>query len=294
VKSRNARLFGRDGRLRSGAPRTLVAALFALLLWHTNVAAEDVKPLAETTVGMSGKLNGVVLPGPELQAKPLDDRKSPVVLRVVRVYPHGTAFRYDLEYYGLTPGTYDLRDFLLHKDGSPAAGIPPMPVKVNPVLPPGQVEPNKLKIETGPRLGGYRTLLIVLICLWVAGLVALVASFFFPRRKRRTVAGDKPVSLAERLRPLVEGAIAGTLSSQKLADLERALLAYWRKHLGLEPAEPGAAVEALRNHPQAGPLLAQLEAWLHRPGPSRQVDVAVLLAPYRDLPPDALDLGGAS
>ena len=102
------------------------------------------------------------------------------------------------------------------------------------------------------------------------------------------------MSLAERLRPLVEGAVAGRLSRIELANLERALLAYWRKRLALESAEPAAAMDAMRKHPEAGPLLAQLEAWLHRPGPPAAVDVPALLAPYRDLPPEAIDLAPAA
>lgn len=251
-------------------------------------------PLAETTVGMSGKLDSVVLPGTELEAKKLEDRKAPLVLRVVRVYPHGSDFRYDLEFFALEPGIYDLSQSLRRKDGSPLGQLPPLLVKVNPVLPPGQILPNKLEIESGPRLGGYRNLLIVAIALWVLVLVAVVASFFFPRGRKATTSSDKPVSLAERLRPLVEGAIAGKLSRDQLANLERSLLAYWRKRLGLEAVEPGVAVEKLRAHPEAGPLLAQLEAWLHRPGPPAPVDVGTLLAPYRDLPSEAIDLVGGS
>lgn len=245
----------------------------------------------ETTVGMSGQLKGVVLPGPELKAKE-PDRASKIVLRVARVDPHGTAFRYDLDYYALEPGRHDLRDHLLRPDGKPAADLQPLMVTATPVLPPGQVEPNKLEIEPGPRVGGYRILVIVLLSLWALGLLALIASFFFPRRGPGTAASARPVSLAEKLRPLVEGAMKGTLSRAQLAGLERGLLAYWRKRLGLENAEPVIAVETLRKHPEAGPLLAQLEAWLHRPGPPTPVDVAGLLAPYRNLPPDAVDLAG--
>jgi hypothetical protein len=240
---------------------------------------------------MAGHMKSVVLPGPELTAK-LPDRASPIVLRVARVDPHGTAFRYDLEYVGLEPGRFDLRDHFLRPDGKPATGLPPLEVTVKPVLPPGQVEPNKLEIEPGPRIGGYRTLVIILIALWGVGLAALIASFFFPRRRVSRPVVDRPVSLADRLRPLVEGATAGTLSRPELAGLERALLAYWRKRLGLETAEPGTAVEALRTHREAGPLLAQLEAWLHRPGPRGPVNVAALLAPYRNVPPEAVDLAG--
>jgi hypothetical protein len=267
-------------------------AALALLVFPSPLLAEGPAPVPETTVGMSGRLEGVVLPGPELEAKPIPDRRVPLVLRVARVYPHGTAFRYDLEYFALEPGTHDLRGYLRRKDGSPADGIPALTVKANPVLPPGQVEPNKLEIESGPRVGGYRLLVIGFWVLWGLGLAAIVGSFFFPRRKRAAAADDRPVSLAERLRPLVEGAVAGKLSQAELAGLERALLAYWRKRLGLEHAEPGEAIDVLRRHPEAAPLLAELEKWLHRPGPPEAVDVGGLLAPYRDLPPEAIDLTG--
>ena len=43
-------------------------------------------------------------------------------------------------------------------------------------------------------------------------------------------------------------------------------------------------------YPAAGPLLSQLELWLHHPNPQPPKDVGALLAPYRDLPPDAVDL----
>ena len=104
----------------------------------------------------------------------------------------------------------------------------------------------------------------------------------------------RPVSLAEKLRPLLEGAVAGKLSRAELAGLERGLLAYWRKRLKLEDVDPGEAAEKLRAHPEAGPLLAKLEAWLHHPGTPELVDVPALLAPYRDLPPEAIDLAGGN
>ena len=157
-----------------------------------------------TTVGMAGRIEQLVLPGPELEAVPNDDRKAPVVLRVVRVYPHGTALRYDLEYQGLEPGTFDLRNYLRRKDGSSTADLPPLPVKVVSVLPPGQVLPNPPEIRTAPSLGGYRALQIAAGIAWVLGLVAIVY-YGFLRRKSGEVgaAGMAPVSLADRLRPLV-------------------------------------------------------------------------------------------
>jgi hypothetical protein len=290
VKTGAADLFDR-GTIRLGSAVSLCALSLALSFFTPGSLALG---QMETTVGMTGKLEGVVLPGSELVADEIRDRKSKVVLRVVRVYPHGSAFRYDLEYFGLEPGTHDLRQYLRRKDGSPVGDLPPLVVKVNPVLPPGQVQPNKLEIQRGLPIGGYWLLAIAVGALWVVFFLVIVGSFFFPRRKRAVTASDRPVSLAERLRPLVEGAVAGTLSRVELANLERALLAYWRKRLKLEDAEPGEAVETLRKHREAGPLLAQLEAWLHKPGPPEPVDVGKLLAPYRDLPPEAIDLAGGA
>ena len=110
---------------------------------------------------MPGKIDQLVLPGTELEVKPLEDRRAPLVLRIAEAYPHGSAFRYDLVYYGLEPGDYDLRNYLRRKDGSALGELPPIPVKVDPVLPPGQVEPNPLALERSPSLGGYRLLLAI-------------------------------------------------------------------------------------------------------------------------------------
>jgi hypothetical protein len=120
----------------------------------------------------------------------------------------------------------------------------------------------------------------------------------FVRRKPAALAAQtvKPKSLAERLQPLVDGAIAGKLSQPELARLERTLIAYWRRRLHLEEAEPDQAIAALRAHAEAGPLLEQLDAWLHVPVaagsetmPQQKVDPTRLLAPYQHLPPDALE-----
>jgi hypothetical protein len=240
----------------------------------------------EATVGMPAKIDGLLLPGSELEAKPLD-RKAPVVLRVLNTYPHGTlGFRYDLEWYGLEPGTFDLREALRRKDGSPTGDVPPIKVQVNPLLPPGQVVPNAVQPHGTPSLGGYQTLLIAGGVVWVVGLLAIL---LLGRRKRRAEADEsKPLTVADRLRPLVEKAMAGQLSLTEQAALERTLLAFWRTRLHLEHTRPVEAIGRLRAHPEAGALLNQLEAWLHRPAPANESDVATLLRPYRHAPANEL------
>jgi hypothetical protein len=232
------------------------------------------------TVGFPTRLEGIVLPGPELETRPLD-RQAPVVLRVEAAYPHGTAFRYDLVYYGLEPGKYDLRDYLQRKDGTRASDLPSMEVEITSLLPPGQVQPHGLASRRSPFLGGYRTMLWIGGVLWAIGLAAIL---LVGRRKRRSAdgEGDRRLTLAERLRPLVEGAMAGTLSTSQRAELERTLLSFWRQRLALGDLKPGEAFAMLRRHPEAGSLIQRLELWLHHPAPPGSVDIAALLAPYQD------------
>lgn len=242
---------------------------------------------ADPTVGMPATLSQVVIPGPELEVKPIEDLKTPLVVRILDVYPHGSAFRYDLTFYGIKPGTYNLTSFLRCKDGSPAEGLPELPVTITSVLPPGQVEPHKVEVTPSPILGGYRNLLLAGAMLWSAGVVLIL---YLTRRKPGVPGGEssRPLTLAERLKPLVETAAAGTLGPAGRAELERLLIGYWRRKLGLEHADPAKAISAMRQDPVAGPLLLRLEDWLHRPPGSKgsNVDLSEFLLPYRDIPAD--------
>jgi hypothetical protein len=271
------------------------ARVVLLVCWSVCPSAQARQPTArETTVGMPGHVEQIVLPGAELEAVPNEDRRAPVILRVAHVFPHGSAFRYDLEYLGLEPGTFDLKAYLRRRDGSSTADLPSLPIVVRPLLPPGQVTPNPLVIHEAPSLGGYRALRIAAAVAWGLGLGAIVYYGFLRRKKLEPEPGiARPPSLADRLRPLVEGALAGQLSQPQLARLERTLIAFWRKRLGLEKADPAEAITALRTHPEAGPLLEQLELWLHRPASGGGVDPVRLLGPYQHLPPDALEGGAA-
>lgn len=248
------------------------------------------QPLIDSprTVGMPARIEQLVLPGTELEAKPRDDRMAPLVLRVLAVYPHGTAFRYDLEYVGMVAGDHDLRDYLRRKDGSPTDDVPPIPVTVLASLPPGQVLPHTPEGPGALRVGGYRLLLGLGLLLWTCGLVIL-ALRGRRRAKAEAAAGALPLTLADRLRPLVEQAVAGRLEPNRLAELERLLMGYWLRRLGLTERELVEALALLRRHEEAGPLLERLEAWLHRPAGTETVDVAALLEPYRTVAADALE-----
>jgi hypothetical protein len=243
-----------------------------------------------TTVGMPAQIEQLVLPGPELEVAPIEDLKTPVVIRITAVYAHGNAFRYDLTYYAIRPGTFDLVQFLRRKDRKPSVGMDPVTVVVNPVLPPGQIEPNRLERAASPSLGGYRLILVAGGMLWSAGLVLIL---YLTRRRPGVILAEaaRPLTLADRLWPLVEKAVAGTLDEGEHAELERLLLGYWRRRLSLEDAAPAAAMAAMRRDGEAGPVIRQLEEWLHKPGGAAGVDIPALLQPYKDIPADqpALD-----
>ncbi|MGL4424289.1 MAG: hypothetical protein ACRCZF_26780, partial [Gemmataceae bacterium] len=219
-------------------------------------------------VGRTATLASVVLPGTELETVPITDRKIPVVLRIVSTAPHGSDLRYDLEYYGLEAGTFDLTKLLQRKDRTPAV-LPKLEVTIQSQLPPGQIQPEKLTLDPAPRLGGYRLLQIGLGIAWAFGFLGILY-FGFLRSKRRAEQqfAAPPKTLAEQLEPLIEGAVAGKLAPAELAHLERTLLAFWRKRLGLVNLPADESMQLLRANDQAGPLLNQLEAWLHRPTPT--------------------------
>ena len=264
-------------RSRSPARSALLALCVAAL---GSVAVAQARDERTAAVGMRAVVEQLVLPGSELVAA-TSTLKSPIVVRVLKVWPHGTQFRYDLEWTGLVAGTFDLASFLARKDGSPATDLPKIEVVVTGVLGKDLVEPSELTPKSTERLGGYSTTQKVFWVLWGIGLVLILfVGRRFRRQKRAVVVVP---TLADRLRPLVEAVATGASDTAAQAELERLLVAFWRSRLGLADQKAGDAIVAIRQHPEAGVLLRQLEAWLHMPKPElpKQVDWANLLQPYR-------------
>jgi hypothetical protein len=132
--------------------------------------------------------------------------------------------------------------------------------------------------------GGYRMLAALVVVLWIAAFFVIARM----DRKRAEISANVPATraptFAERLRPLVERAAAGTISPDEKAALERMLIAHWRRRLDLREMDGAELIARLREHPEAGRLLQALEDWLHRPPGGVRVAVDAVLAPYRDLP----------
>ena len=272
-------------------PILSLAALCILLLFP--IRSGNAQDNRSPSVGAPGTISQLVLPGSELIAKPITDDRTPIVVRIVETYPHGEQFRYDLAFHGLEPGDYDLADYLQRKDESPTDDLPPIPVQIRSLLPPGQIEPNQLDVGLITSIGGYRILAVLAVLAWIAIFIAI----FFVGRKKKPLAEPamaRPQTLGELLRPRLEKAMAGNLPTSQLAELERMLIAMWRRQLGLEKLTTSAAVAAIRQDPTAGPLMQQLESWLHDK-PSQQacdqLDLSQLLAPYNSLSIELLNDG---
>jgi hypothetical protein len=263
--------------------------LFLSLCFCTSVLAAPPEIVAKTPVGLEGKVL-YRSPDPALRPTPVDD-KSELTLRIASSAQDGTLTLYDLRYIAAVPGDFDLRAFLQHADASPVTDGTPVMVRSSPSLPldaNGDLTP--ISAAHAPRIGGYRLALIALGLLWLAPLIYIIIKRL--RRPKPIVApSSAPPTLADQLRPLVEAAISGALGPEEQARLERLLIAHWRDRLHLLARSHNESLHTIRNHEQAGPLLAHLEQWLHQPAPhtaSTTVDINTLLAPYRAAAPISL------
>jgi hypothetical protein len=137
--------------------------------------------------------------------------------------------------------------------------------------------------------GGYR----LILALAGAGWLSIPAIVYIIRALRRpavveVAAPIPPPTLAEQLEPLVRAAAARSLSIGEQARLELLLVYYWRQRAELPELSVAAAIQQLRLHPEAGPLLHAVERWLHREETAETSEelarspdeVLRLLAPY--------------
>lgn len=242
------------------------------------------------TVGAEGYLEQLVLPGSELIGQPLTEQR-PVVVRVVRAFRHGTDYRYDLQFFGMEPGDYNLAEYLIRKDGSSTEDLPSIPIHIRSLLPPGQIQPSLLENNGWfPHMGGYGWVASVAVVFWLT--VLLMLCFWGLPRSAPSIPAGTPMTLADLLKPRLAAAQQSRMTSQQYAELERMLFAFWRHRLGLRSLAPEQALVEIHNHPESGPLMRQLERWMHQPSRDEHLDLGELLAPYERIALDTLEVSG--
>ncbi len=250
----------------------------------TNSAATAEAAAAPQTIGIEGR-ETIELARADYRVKPVDDRTE-LILRIEKVEPAaGGRQRYWFHFIGLEPGTYRLADYLIRPDGSRPDELGDARLLVRSILPEDHNGQLNLHVPRSfPFIGGYRAALAALGVIWIGGLVgfALVG-----RRRRPRVAvstAEPEPSFADRLRPLVEAAALGQLSTDGQASLERLLMGYWRDRLALPEMRMADALARLKAHADAGTILRAVERWLHQPGSAGASEIRTLLQPYRRRP----------
>ena len=251
-----------------------------------NLVAQDA---TWPSVGVAAKIDSVILPGSELEGRPLFDDAA-MVVQVENAFVHGDSFRYDLRYQGFEPGEHDLSKWLVRKDGSSTDDLPAVMVTVRSLLPPGQKQPNTVEPGALPYVGGYQLFAFIMAGAWLAVLLGLI--FFGRSRKKKKTTEEQTISLADLLKDRLQAAAANEMDSGQYAELERVLFSMWRRRLGLEDMPAAAAMQAVRSDKNAGPLMRQLETWIHSPSRDSDLDLASLLKPYQNIPASELKAPG--
>ena len=239
-------------------------------------------PRPSSKVGIAGQIQELVIPGKQLRARPIEDDMTPLIVRIINVFAHGSDWRYNIEFVGLNPGTYALRDYLETVDGSPVTMSDALKIDIlSGFESEGQIDPNELTPTELPRVGGYELIKNIVIALWILVFAWLL---FGGRKKRKLLAEQaRPRTLADYLKPRLEAALAGQLNQSQYAELERMLTSFWRQRLKLESVPVDEAIVQMKQDEQAGPLLRTLERSMHDPSFREQTNLAELLRPLESI-----------
>lgn len=255
--------------------------IFILLTFHAHCS--DLTVQSSSPLGLPATITDLYITGSKIEVIPRQNSDSSLVIRILQTKPAADGFRYDLEVYGLDPGTHQLTDFLRHADTKSPIQNLPATFQVTTQHPLDTLpKPSDPQPVSPKKLGGYQTLIIVLGILWVLILLAII--FYRKKQVADFTAENPPPTLHQKLQVLVTAASTGDLTDYESANLERLILGHWKQRLPeLEKLPPAKALVQLRTHPQASPLVLKLEEWLHSPNPDiSQQDISPLLDPYRE------------
>ena len=230
---------------------------------------EDREVLTRSRRGLTGTLQ-FYHSSPSLAAKANQSGDGPVFVRLElsddQPKVEEQLYRYDLRFFGMEAGRFDLAQELTlagQSDGGDIRGIGPLWVDVVSDLP-SERGTNLYEIDD-PAFDiskGYRTALITLGVLW--GLVPL--GYFLARTKRQDapieISGVSEPGITERLFSIANKANDSSLSYEEKAEFELLLYAYWQERLGLSGSVIDS-VPVLRRDENSFEVILRLERMLH-------------------------------
>ena len=242
-------------------------------------------PVTEAVRGTAGAVE-VDYPAGRLVARAGQTPSSPVLVRVVATEG---SFRQRIEFMGVNAGIYDLRDFVQRQDGQPASDLTGLPIRIVSHLPPAHGTDLFLIEDSGFNLRAhYRELMMGACVLW--GAVPIVA---FVRRAMRKKPEAPPVApaaapptIADRLREILDRASSRPITVEEQGALELLLFQFYTVQVaGTVTADPVAAIQLLRDHPETREIVGAVEHWLHarRDGAGTpDAPAAAMLRSFRD------------
>jgi len=225
------------------------------------------------SIGSGLVIEDLEIKGSKLAVIPRIDTKVPIILRIVEAKSVEGGYSYDLHVEGLDEGKYNLASYLKRADGSVEA-IPEIPFEAYSILKDKWAEPRALEKVKPEKIGGYITLVLVLIVLWVVGLVAILLL----KRKRATTAQvTADPTLGERIYKLLKESNNDLTADQK-AELDRMVIGHWRHQFpDLEHRPVADSISFLKGNPKSAPMLLSIEKWLHsgRDVSAQEIDEAL-------------------
>ena len=257
----------------STARYAMLAILFLATSFATKEAGAELS--ASPTVGIEGGVS-LEIPGPQLFAVQPDE-DALLYLWIEDVQSQGESFTYEFRYVGMKAGKHNLLYYLRQEDGSIPQGLQEKySIEIESALEEDHVgyltKINPLPIRL---FKWYREIVVGLVLLWGVLLVPLI--FAGRRVKEEEIAVVPPLSLADRLRPLVVKAVDGEMTLADKALFERLMLGYWCQKLDLDPQEILESLTVIKQHETAGELICTIENWFHKPTGGDDVDIASLL-----------------
>ena len=265
----------------------LLTAFVFVLPGHVALQAQD--PLSQSSVGIEGHFH-FKWSGEALEVAPIPE-DSPVLVRIAAVTmdtQNNNQANYDIRWLALLPGDHDLSVFFRHGENRPA-DLPAMMVNADSLL--GSDHEGNLANLPGtlsPVIDFPAWVLWAVAGFWLVLPLIILIVLRWMRPPPPPPVVEVVLTIADKLRPYVDQALAGDLNSEGKAALERLLLAFWRDDLNLGSFRHAEALQAMRRHEVAGELIVAIEHWLHS-GKETNADteeVEKLLQPYKSMAAD--------
>ncbi len=222
--------------------------------------------------------------GKPLRAKPQRDAEASIVLRLTAL-PNDSK-TYEAKFLGNKVGTFNLHANIEHEDGSKVTDLPPLAIEIVSTLPKDQRSDLFEAAAFEPKVwGGYRLSIVLFGLIWLSiPVIVLIRRAMKPKAVVMPQVVEAVPTFADKLKPLVEAAAAGSLSVREKGQLELLLVHYWRERISLQGVDMASTISQLRVHPEAGQLVTTVERWLHQSADGDECSaqsIMKLLEPYR-------------